>query len=191
MADRDPGFVRTPAPGYVDIDPGIIRTPGPGYVDRDPGLTDGRNLPPRSTPPKPMPTPHINRTPIDKGNNPNRSVGNNIASTLFNSAKGYVTNLGRSARDIPTAFGTAMDSKGAMSTSTNERNKQGNLVRNPMSPIKNIGEQVAQYAGSVFGKKDNSRSSQYVTLPQSGAKHYIDSKTDKGLFLNNPAKLGK
>lgn len=181
MADRDPGFIRTPAPGYVDRDPGIIKTPGPGYVDRDPGLTDGRNLPWN-----PKPT-----APADRGNNPNRSVGGNIASTLFNSAKGYVTNLGRSARDIPTAFGTAMDSKGAMSTSTNERNKQGNLVRNPMSPIKNIGEQVAQYAGSVFGKKDNSRSSQYVTLPQSGAKHYIDSKTDKGLFLNNPAKLGK
>lgn len=124
-------------------------------------------------------------TPADRGNNPNR------VASVIGKVGDYLGNVARSARDIPTAFGTAMDSKGAMSTSTNERNKQGNLVRNPMSPIKNIGEQVAQYAGSVFGKKDNSRSSQYVTLPQSGAKHYIDSKADKGFFLNNPATLGK
>ena len=104
--------------------------------------------------------------PIDRAGNAARSVG------------GYISNVARSVRDVPTAFGTALDSKGAMATGTN-----GN--RNPMAPIKNLGEQIGQVAGSVVGKKDNSRSSQYY----GPNKTYIDSKSDKGFFLNNPKKL--
>jgi hypothetical protein len=118
----------------------------------------------------------------DRANNPNR------VASVIGKVGDYLGNVARSARDIPTAFGTAMDSKGAMSTNTNERNANGKLVRNPMSPIKNIGEQIGQYAGSLAGKTDNSRSSQYYTFP-SGNKSYIDSKSDGGYFLNNPAKL--
>jgi hypothetical protein len=104
--------------------------------------------------------------PIDRAGNAARSVG------------GYISNVARSVRDVPTAFGTALDTKGAMSTGSN-----GN--RNPMAPIKNLGDQIGQVAGSVVGKKDNSRSSQYY----GPNKTYIDSKSDKGFFLNNPKKL--
>jgi hypothetical protein len=117
--------------------------------------------------------------PADRGNNSNRSVGGGIASALFNSAKSYVTNIGRSVRDVPTALGTALDTRGAMSTGSNGNN-------NPKAPLTNLVSQVAQAAGSVVGKKDTSRSSQYY----GPNKQYIDSKKDGGFYLNNPAKLG-
>jgi len=198
MADNsnlgDPGFAKT-NPGYVDRDPGFSKK-GPGGPDIDPGFT--KRPGPLATPrqpskgPKPFigPTappsagfnPRTGPTPTDRANNPNR------VANVIGKVGDYLGNVMRSARDIPTAFGTAMDSKGAMSTNTNERNANGKLVRNPMSPIKNIGEQIGQYAGSLAGKTDNSRSSQYYTFP-SGKKSYIDSKSDEGYFLNNPAKL--
>jgi hypothetical protein len=106
--------------------------------------------------------------PIDRAGSAARSVG------------GYISNVARSVRDVPTALGTALDSKGAMATGSNGNN-------NPMAPIKNLATQVGQAAGSVVGKKDNSRSSQYY----GPNKTYIDSKTDHGFYLNNPSKLGK
>ncbi len=106
--------------------------------------------------------------PIDRAGSAARSVG------------GYISNVARSVRDVPTALGTALDSKGAMATGSNGNN-------NAMAPIKNLATQVGQVAGSVVGKKDNSRSSQYY----GPNKIYIDSKTDRGFYLNNPSKLGK
>lgn len=106
--------------------------------------------------------------PIDRAGNAARSVG------------GYISNLARSAKDIPTALGTALDSKGAMATGSNGNN-------NPMAPIKNLVTQIGQVGGALAGKKDTSRSSQYYG-PQ---KTYIDSKSDHGYYLNNPSKLGK
>lgn len=123
--------------------------------------------------------PAIPTAPSDRGNNSNRSVGGGIASVLFNSAKNYVTNLGRSVRDVPTALGTALDTRGAMSTGSNGNN-------DPKAPIKNLASQIGQVGGAVLGKKDTSRSSQYY----GPNKQYIDSKKDGGFYLNNPAKLG-
>ena len=113
--------------------------------------------------------------PIDRAGSAARSVG------------GYISNVARSVRDVPTALGTALDSTGAMSPNTTERNAKGDMVRNPMAPIKNLATQVGQVAGSVVGKKDNNRSSQYY----GPNKTYIDSPSDRGFYLNNPSKLGK
>ena len=106
--------------------------------------------------------------PIDRAGSAVRSVG------------GYISNVARSVRDVPTALGTALDSKGAMATGSN-----GN--RDAMAPVKNLATQVGEVVKSVVGKKDNSRSSQYY----GPNKTYIDSKSDKGFYLNNPSKLGK
>jgi hypothetical protein len=170
MADNIPSPLATPRQPSTGPKPFIGPTAPPSA--RTPGAQAPSVFNPRRGPSAP-----------DRANNPNR------VANVIGKVGDYLGNVARSARDIPTAFGTAMDSKGAMSTSTNERNANGDLVRNPMSPIKNIGEQIAQYAGSVVGKTDNSRSSQYHTLPQSGAKHYIDSKSDRGMYLNNPKRL--
>ncbi len=111
--------------------------------------------------------------PADRGNNSNRSVGGGIANTLFNSAKSYVTNIGRSVRDVPTALGTALDSRGAqargeaLSELNQTKNKYGLPPVTPgevksMStmPIKNLVQQVAQVPLAVAGVKDTSRSKQ-------------------------------
>ena len=133
---------------------------------------------------KPAPNPFTPKqnvrpaTPADRGNSSNRSVGGGIASNLFNNAKSYVTNLGRSVRDVPTAFGTALDTQGAMAAGTNG-------MPSGTAPIKNLATQIGQAGGSLFGKKDTSRSSQFYGPD----KMYIDSKSDGGFYLNNPAKL--
>jgi hypothetical protein len=103
------------------------------------------NLPPKppTIPPRPPIAPPASpMSPVDRAFNPIRSVGN------------YISNVARSVRDVPTAFGTALDSKGAMATGSNGNN-------NPMAPIKNLATQAGQVVGSVFGKTDNSRSDQY------------------------------
>ncbi len=103
------------------------------------------NLPPRpygSPPRPPIAPPASPMSPVDRAGNAARSVGN------------YISNVARSVRDVPTAFGTALDSKGAMATGSNGNN-------NPMAPIKNLATQIGQVAGSVFGKTDNRRSDQY------------------------------
>lgn len=111
---------------------------------------------------------------MDRANNPNR------VASVIGKVGSYVTNVTRSARDIPTALGTALDSKGAMATGSNGNN-------NPKAPITNIIDQVKQVGGAALGKKDTKRSSQYY----GPNKTYIDSKTDRGFYLNNPSKLGK
>ena len=108
--------------------------------------------------------------PADRSNNSNRSVGGGIASTLFNSAKSYVTNIGRSVRDVPTALGTALDSRGAMArgealAEINQINKRYGLPPKSPSilataPLKNIALQIAQVPFAVAGVKDTSRSLQ-------------------------------
>ena len=102
------------------------------------------------------------------------------AGSAVRSVVGYISNVARSVRDVPTALGTALDSKGATGAGTNG-------MPSPTAPIKNLATQIGQVAGAVVGKKDNSRSSQYY----GPNKTYIDSKTDRGFYLNNPSKLGK
>jgi hypothetical protein len=126
--------------------------------------------------------------PIDRAGSAARSVG------------GYISNVARSVRDVPTALGTALDSKGAkargeaLAELNQTKSKYGLPPVTPgevksMStmPLRNLATQVGQVAGAVVGKKDNSRSSQYY----GPNKTYIDSKTDRGFYLNNPSKLGK
>lgn len=116
--------------------------------------------------------PAIPTAPSDRGNNSNRSVGGGIASVLFNSAKNYVTNLGRSVRDVPTALGTALDTRGAMSTGSNGNN-------DPKAPIKNLASQIGQVGGAVLGKTDYNRSDQYVGPNKSYKDNILQPKTAK------------
>lgn len=163
MADIDPGFTKPPA-GFSgpskNVDPGFTKPPK-GFTGSSKNIDPGFTATPKtfvrpSTPVRPI-TP-VDRvrpaTPADRGNSSNRSVGGNIASTLFNNAKGYVTNLGRSVRDVPTAFGTALDTKGAMAAGTNG-------VPSGTAPIKNLATQIGQVGSSLLGKKDTNRSDQY------------------------------
>jgi hypothetical protein len=126
--------------------------------------------------------------PIDRAGSAARSVG------------GYISNVARSVRDVPTALGTALDPKGAQArgqalAELNQTKSKyglppvtpGEVKSMSTMPLKNLATQVGQVAGAVVGKKDNSRSSQYY----GPNKTYIDSKTDRGFYLNNPSKLGK
>lgn len=113
-------------------------------------------------------------TPVDRGNNPNR------VASVIGKVGDYLGNIKRSAQDVPTALGTALDTRGAMSTGSNGNN-------DPKAPIKNLASQIGQVGGAILGKKDTSRSSQYY----GPNKQYIDSKKDGGFYLNNPSKLGK
>jgi hypothetical protein len=130
-------------------------TPAPKATPNPPkGMGDFTKPAPRLNPIKPPMGPYPTNPP-DRGNNSNRSVGAGIASNLFNNAKGYVTNLARSVRDVPTALGTALDTRGAMSTGSNGNN-------NPMAPIKNLATQVGQVGTSILGKRDATPSDKYV-----------------------------
>jgi len=106
-------------------------------------------------------------TPPDRGNNSNRSVGAGIASNLFNNAKSYVTNIGRSVRDLPTAVGTVLDTPYLGQVSTGKSGERANAgaipgVQKGLAPLTNYAKQVAQTFGAVAGGvKDNSRSEQY------------------------------
>jgi hypothetical protein len=92
--------------------------------------------------------------PIDRAGNAALSVG------------GYISNVARSVRDVPTAIGTALDSKGAQArgerfAKTNPNATPGQVRSMSTQPIKNLGNQVGQVAKSIAGKKDTSRSDQY------------------------------
>jgi hypothetical protein len=92
--------------------------------------------------------------PIDRAGSAARSVG------------GYISNVARSVRDVPTAIGTALDSKGAMArgerfAQTNPKATPAQVKSMSTAPIKNIVSQVGQVAGAVVGKKDTNRSDQY------------------------------
>lgn len=171
----------TDMPGYTTMpnkpSPGGPKPLGP----KTPGYTTLPNKVPKGAGDftKPAPNPFTPKqgtrpaTPADRGNNPNRSVGGGIASNLFNSAKGYVTNLGRSVRDVPTALGTALDSRGAMArgealSDLNQTKRKyglppvtpGEVKSMSTMPIKNLATQVGQVAKSVVGIKDTDRSKQ-------------------------------
>jgi hypothetical protein len=167
MADnsnlRDPGFAKT-NPGYVDRDPGFSKAmPGP---DRDPGFT---KLPPKfnsnggvgnspygPTAPKATPgaqvpgfNPRRGPSAPDRANNPNRVAG------VIGKVGDYLGNIKRSVRDIPTALGTALDSKGAMAAGTNG-------MPSGTAPIKNLATQIKEVGTSILGKQDSTPSDKYV-----------------------------
>jgi hypothetical protein len=104
--------------------------------------------------------------PIDRAGSPARSVGGGIATSIMNSAKSYLGNLGRSAKDVPTAIGTVLDSKGAQArgerfAQTNPNATPAQVKSMSTAPIKNLANQVGQVAKAVVGKKDTQRSDQY------------------------------
>jgi hypothetical protein len=93
--------------------------------------------------------------PIDRAGDAARSVG------------GYISNVARSIRDVPTAVGTALDSKGAQArgerfAQTNPKATPGQVRSMSTQPLKNIATQVGQVATSIAGKKDTNRSDQYA-----------------------------
>ncbi len=95
-----------------------------------------------------------NMNPIDRASNAARSVG------------GYISNVARSVKDVPTAIGTVLDSKGAQArgerfAQTNPKATPAQVKSMSMAPIKNLANQVGQVAGAVVGKKDTQRSDQY------------------------------
>lgn len=176
---NDPGFAQTPK--GPNRDPGFSKT-NPGYVDRDPGFSKplkpspkiGPTTPPSSKAPGAQ-VPGFNprtMTPQDRGNNSNRLSG------VIGKVGDYLGNIKRSVQDVPTALGTALDTRGAMAAGTNG-------MPSGTAPIKNLATQIGQVGSSVLGKRDTSRSSQFY----GPNKLYIDTNTDKGFFLNNPAKL--
>lgn len=141
----------TDMPGYTTM-PNKPPSGGPQPLGpKTPGYTTLPNKAPSATPQQGVRP----ATPSDRGNNSNRSVGGGIANTLFNNAKSYVTNIGRSVRDVPTAFGTALDTRGAMSTGSNGNN-------DPKAPIKNLATQIGQVGTSILGKRDSTPSDKYV-----------------------------
>lgn len=90
-------------------------------------------------------------TPADRGSNSNRVAG------VIGKVGDYLGNVARSARDIPTAVGTAIDTIAP-------RVGIGPFPKNikyGLEPAKNLVTQVAQTVGAVAGRKDNSRSDQY------------------------------
>lgn len=125
-------------------------------------------------------------TPADRGRNPNR------VPSVIGKVGDYLSNVKRSVQDVPTALGTALDTKGAMArgerfAQTNPKATPAQVKSMSRDPLRNIVNQVGQVAGAVVGKKDTKRSSQYY----GPNKTYIDSKTDRGFYLNNPSLLGK
>jgi len=98
--------------------------------------------------------------PVDRGNNPNR------VANVIGKVGDYLGNIARSARDVPTALGTALDSRGSMArgerfAQTNPNATSSQVKSMSTAPIKNLVNQVGQVAGAVAGKKDTNRSDQY------------------------------
>ncbi len=98
--------------------------------------------------------------PADRGSNTNRVAG------VIGKVGDYLGNVARSARDLPTALGTALDSRGAMArgerfAQTNPNATPAQVKSMSTAPIKNLVSQVGQVAGAVAGKKDTNRSDQY------------------------------
>ena len=111
-------------------------------------ITEGGNLPRTWT------------TPADRGSNTNRVAG------VIGKVGDYLGNVARSARDVPTAVGTALDSRGSMArgerfAQTNPKATPAQVKAMSTQPIKNLGNQIGQVAKSIAGKKDTSRSDQY------------------------------
>jgi hypothetical protein len=91
-------------------------------------------------------------TPADRGSNTNRVAG------VIGKVGDYLGNVGRSARDIPTAVGTALET---IKPIQDPKTPPPKGVNYGLGPAKNLVSQVAQTIGAVGGRKDNSRSDQY------------------------------
>jgi hypothetical protein len=87
-------------------------------------------------------------TPADRGSNTNRVAG------VISKVGDYLGNVARSARDLPTAAGTLMDTPMLIDARLPKITKPG-------APLINAVSQVAQTIGAVGGRKDNDRSDQY------------------------------
>ena len=163
---NDPGFAQT-NPNYVDRDPGFTKrmpgpktTPGPLATTRPPNTAKTK---PAFIGPTALPSPSQipgqppgkvggrpgSSTPPDRGNNSNR------VATVIGKVGDYLGNVMRSARDVPTAFGTALDTKGSMAAGTNG-------VPSATTPIKNLATQIGQVGNSVLGKRDSDPSDTFV-----------------------------
>lgn len=135
-------------------------------------LTEGGNLPRPSAPTGGGIAGKMATTPADRGSNTNRVAG------VIGKVGDYLGNVARSARDLPTAVGTVLDTPYLAQVSTKDaqqRIKDGNPrkgdrtfagtvpgVKRGLAPITNLASQVAQTVGTVVtGRKDNSRSDQY------------------------------
>lgn len=128
----------------------------------------GPTTPPSAKAPRGLvPKPFTPTTPADRAKNPNR------VASVIGKVGDYLGNVARSARDIPTAVGTALDrstyaDRGKANSYLNQLNskyglpprKQENLA---ILPIKNIATQVGQVATSIAGIKDTDRSLQNVS----------------------------
>jgi hypothetical protein len=90
-------------------------------------------------------------TPADRGSNTNRVAG------VIGKVGDYLGNVARSARDIPTAVGTVMDTNPVRDA----RVPVPKGVKGGLGPATNLVSQVAQTIGAVGGRKDNDRSDQY------------------------------
>jgi len=147
MADNIPSPLATPRQPSTGPKPFIGPTAPPSA--RTPGAQAPSVFNPRRGPSAP-----------DRANNPNR------VANVIGKVGDYLENVARSARDIPTALGTAMDSRGAMARGERFAKTYPNATPSQVramstQPIKNLGNQVGQVAKSIAGKKDTSRSDQY------------------------------
>jgi len=113
-------------------------------------LTEGGNLPKTPTFSGGI-RDKVATTPADRGSNTNRVAG------VISKVGDYLGNVARSARDIPTAVGTAIETI----TPRDARLPVPKNLNYGLEPAKNLVTQVAQTVGAVAGRKDNSRSDQY------------------------------
>jgi hypothetical protein len=110
----------------------------------------------------------------DRANNPNR------VASVIGKVGDYLGNVARSARDIPTAVGTAMDTPMLVDARKPK-------ITNGRAPFTNVVSQVAQTIGAVGGRKDNDRSDQYF-----GGRTRATAEGHVGYARNpHPAKQGR
>lgn len=91
-------------------------------------------------------------TPADRGSNTNRVAG------VIGKVGDYLGNVARSARDLPTAVGTAIET---IAPQTSPLVGGPKSIKYGLEPAKNLVTQVAQTVGAVAGRKDTDRSDQY------------------------------
>jgi hypothetical protein len=147
MADNIPNPLTTPTKPSKGPKPFIGPTAPPSA--RTPGAqVPGFN--PRQGPSAP-----------DRANNPNR------VASVIGKVGDYLGNVARSARDVPTAFGTHLDlasgANNAWQTSKAEAaaGKPSTWVQRGLRSGANLATQIGQVGQSIAGKKDTSRSDQY------------------------------
>ena len=92
--------------------------------------------------------------PIDRAGSPARSVGGGIATSIMNSAKSYLGNLGQNIRDVGTAAGTNVQ----IARYGGENAMQGKTL--DKAGNKNFVKQAKEVAGSLIGRP-GTRSDEY------------------------------